>query len=89
MRFARAAILAAALVLAGCAHRPTVVAVSPALPALPGNLAARCPLPDVRSGAGSDAVVELARQRQALASCARRKADLTAFYQDIREGLAK
>lgn len=74
---------ALALALAGCGSLP--VAVAPMLPVLPGNLAARCPDPGVR--AGQAAVVEIARQRQALATCAHRQRDTVAFYDDTRTRL--
>lgn len=77
--------LALAVTLAGCGSLP--VAVAPSLPVLPGNLAARCPDPGVR--AGQAAVVELARNRQALATCAHRQRDTVAFYQDVRSGFGK
>ncbi|MBN8994330.1 MAG: hypothetical protein J0H94_03825 [Rhizobiales bacterium] len=80
-----AIVLGIGLVLAGCAT--TTVAVRPSLPVMPGTLASRCVDPGVR--AGQPALIELARNRQALASCSRKQADGVAFYNDLRRRLGK
>jgi hypothetical protein len=78
-------ILGIGLALAGCAT--TTVAVRPSLPAMPGTLASRCADPGVR--AGQPALIELARNRQALATCARKQRDGVAFYEDLRRRLGR
>jgi hypothetical protein len=80
-----AVIIGIGLALGGCAT--TAVAVRPSLPAMPGTLASPCADPGVR--AGQPAIVELARNRQALASCSRKQRDGVAFYNDVRRRLGK
>lgn len=72
------------LMVSGCGTSGSGT-VRPLLPALPGNLAVRCPDPGVRDGA--DARGELARNRQALATCTRKHADTVVFYDDVRTRL--
>jgi hypothetical protein len=80
---ASSTLFASLLLVAGCSSTPKV-AVRPDLPPLPGALAARCTDVLVKPG---NPIVELARQRQALANCARRQHDTAAFYEDLRRGL--
>jgi len=86
MRRLSIAFVSAALLLGGCVSTPRV-AIAPSLPVAPAALAAACAVPDVQ--AGQPAVTEIARQRQALANCARKKSNLTAFYADLRRRLHK
>ena len=80
------AVCSALMTLAACQTSVSGAGtVRPVLPALPGNLVAGCADPGVR--AGRDARGELARNRQALATCARRHRDTVAFYDGIRAGL--
>lgn len=62
---------------------PAAVADKP-LPDAPAELVAPCPDPGVR--AGQPALVELTRQRSALAVCRDRHGRLVQFYDDVTEG---
>lgn len=79
--------LSALMMLAGCATSddgaPVLTVAAQPLQA-PAELVAPCADPGVR--AGQPALVELARNRQALAVCRDRHGQLVAFVHDVTEG---
>lgn len=72
--------------LAGCSTANKGAGLlRPNLPELPGNLASSCTDPGVRA---QPVQIELARNRQALATCKKRHRDLVRYYDRLRAGLA-